>query len=146
MRPYVLIVQPDKKLAFSLAAAVEALNLFPVLWPSGALALDLVEVWGSPQIALIDLSLPLLDLLSILPPLRHSIMPQRVPVLLVGSAGALTLSKQAVFQELSLDQALDPRAPARALHERILSLLGDVLLDSQPPPISASGHEPTAAL
>jgi CheY-like chemotaxis protein len=112
MKPYLLIAQPNKQLALDYAAIAEELGLFPVVVPSAHQALDLVETWGAPALAIVELSLPpVLEFLS----LTSSLRTNGVPVLAVGRARDVARCSRTIRAEIGIDALLGHTAPLDAI-------------------------------
>jgi CheY-like chemotaxis protein len=123
MKPYVLIAQPNKQLALDYAAIVEELGLFPAIVPSAVQAVDLVEAFGAPALAILELSLPALDFLSLTWSLNESAGSTRVPVLTVGRSRDVASCTKTLRAELGIDVLLGHTAPLDSIRCAAESLL-----------------------
>ena len=112
MKPYLLIAQPNKQLALDYAAIAEELGFFPVIVPSAQQALDVVEAWGLPALAIVELSLPpVLAFLSLTQALRTG----GIPVIAVGRARDVASCSRTIRADLGIDALLSHTAPLDAI-------------------------------
>ncbi|UQA57706.1 hypothetical protein [Polyangium aurulentum] len=120
MKPYLLIAHPNKQLALDYAAVAEELGLFPVVVPSAAQALDIVESWGAPALAIVELSMPpVLEFLSLTSALRA----EGSALLAVGRARDIASCTKTLCADLGIDLLLGYTAPLDTIRCAAASLL-----------------------
>jgi len=123
MKPYLLIAQPNKQLALDYAAIAEELGLFPVIVPGPAQALEIVETWGAPALAIVELSMPpVLEFLSLTSALRAG----GGAVIAVGRARDIESCTKTIRADLGLDTLLKHTAPLDTIRCAASALLRKV--------------------